>query len=530
MAFKNLVALHRARPQVMVAADDIEMPARLALPDGQRQAPVALLADHPIVHVAQPVHLAVIAKFRMPVDLIHDIHDLIAQAGLFFGRGHLGARLVIQLAHADEPLVHQAEDQLLAAAPAGGVAVAVALRAVEDAFGAQTVEDRPGHLGHMLARQPGKAVHVDAVFIERRDHGQLVLLAQPKVFRAAAWRNVHNAGAFFFAHVLPGDDAVPIRAAERLRGRGQLVKRAAVFPAEHLRAFQHTHDLELALERALDRTLRQIVGPAVILRHLDVGQRRAHGRGDIAGQRPGRGCPHQERFPVAPHQRELEINRLVRQFFVAVSHDLVLADAGAAAIAPRHDIGALVEPTLVMALLEEAPDHVVVFVAEREVGAADVRHAQPPNDLLDRIGHRAVCALNRRRLSGVFAEQAAQAPQLGWIVPVHPVAQADGLIGLHRGKFEHAHLAQLDEFGQAKGLNVALALEAQFFFDIHLNPQALAVEAVLPALVVALHRVETLEEVFVRAPPGVVDAHRIVGRNRAIEEAPAFVALAAQPA
>ena len=80
---------------------------------------------------------------------------------------------------------------------------------------------------------------------------------------------------------------------------------------------------------------------------------------------------------------------------------------------------------------------------------------------------------------------------------------------------------RLDELGDAERLDVALRGEAQVALDVDLDPQALAVEAVLVALVLAQHRVEPLVEVLVRAAPGVVDAHRVVGGDRPVEEAPA---------
>ena len=54
--------------QLLAAADDLEGVAVGALPDGQRQAPVALLGDHPVGHRAQPVQLALVAEGRDPAD------------------------------------------------------------------------------------------------------------------------------------------------------------------------------------------------------------------------------------------------------------------------------------------------------------------------------------------------------------------------------------------------------------------------------------------------------------------------------
>ena len=88
-----------------------------------------------------------------------------------------------------------------------------------------------------------------------------------------------------------------------------------------------------------------------------------------------------------------------------------------------------------------------------------------------------------------------------------------------------------DELGDPVRLDVALAREPEVALDVDLDPQALAVEAVLPALVLAEHRVESLEQVLVGPAPGVVDAHRVVRGDRPVEEAPARPArvLGAQP-
>ena len=92
----NIVpALDGALLQLRLAADDLERAARLAVVDRQREAVVALLRDHPVVHVLQPVQLARQAEVRDPADLLRDVGDLVAQ-----------------LVHADEPLVDQAEDEL----------------------------------------------------------------------------------------------------------------------------------------------------------------------------------------------------------------------------------------------------------------------------------------------------------------------------------------------------------------------------------------------------------------------------------
>ena len=62
--------------------------------------------------------------------------------------------------------------------------------------------------------------------------------------------------------------------------------------------------------------------------------------------------------------------------------------------------------------------------------------------------------------------------------------------------------------------------ELQIALDLHLDPEALAVKAVLVAQLVAGHREEALKGIFVGAAPGVVHAHGVIGGDRPVEEAP----------
>ena len=103
--------------QLRLRADDVEVAAVVALVDRQREAPVALLRDHPVLHVVEPVDLSLEAEARHPPDLPSDIHHLVPK-----------------LIHRDEPLIHQPPHELRPAAPAEGVAVGVVLNLVEDAL------------------------------------------------------------------------------------------------------------------------------------------------------------------------------------------------------------------------------------------------------------------------------------------------------------------------------------------------------------------------------------------------------------
>src|SRR5205085_1321910 len=164
---------------------------------------------------------------------------------------------------------------------------------------------------------------------------------------------------------------------------------------------------------------------------------------------------------------------------------LVLGERGAAAGAPLGRAVALVEPAAPVRLGEEAPDVLDVRVREGEVVVA----------------------------------------------PVHPLAEALRLLGHHADELRDALLAALGELGEAVLLDLALRVQPELLLYLDLDPEALAVVAVLVALVEAAERLVALEDVLQRPTPGVMDAHRVVGRDRPVDEAPASLAavLLAQP-
>ena len=169
---ERLPALDRALLELVAPADDLDRAARLAVVDRQRQAPVALLADHPVVHVAEPVELALVAEVGDPADLVDHVHDLVAEARVdLLGRQRL-ARLVVQRTHADVPLVDEAEDERRPAPPAVRVAVVDRLEAVEPALALQVLDDRLGDVADVAPGQAAEPVEEDAALVERRDDRQ----------------------------------------------------------------------------------------------------------------------------------------------------------------------------------------------------------------------------------------------------------------------------------------------------------------------------------------------------------------------
>src|SRR5687767_5824536 len=105
------------------------------------------------------------------------------------------------------------------------------------------------------------------------------------------------------------------------------------------------------------------------------------------------------------------------------------------------------------------------------------------------------------------------------VVPVHPLAEPDGLFGDRCSAAVYARAARTRELVDAVRFDVALAVQVELALHLDLDPQPLAVEPVLPALVESLHRLVALVEFLIGASPGVVDAHRLdVRRDRAVDE------------
>src|SRR4051812_6578984 len=101
MAGERLPALDCPVPQLRFTADHLDVATSGALINGKRQTPVALLRNHPIVHVGEPVELPIKAKARVPGDLPSDIHHWLPE-----------------VVHGDEPFVNEPEHQVRTAAPA----------------------------------------------------------------------------------------------------------------------------------------------------------------------------------------------------------------------------------------------------------------------------------------------------------------------------------------------------------------------------------------------------------------------------
>ena len=81
----------------------------------------------------------------------------------------------------------------------------------------------------------------------------------------------------------------------------------------------------------------------------------------------------------------------------------------------------------------------------------------------------------------------------------------------------------MNELIDSVGFDLAFGTESKLFFDFDFNPQSLAVKAILVAQVSTIHGPIALKRVLVRAAPGMVDAHGVIGRDGSIEKAPWFL-------
>ena len=325
----------------------------------------------------------------------------------------------------------------------------------------EAADDLVGRVGRREAVQPAVGVVEPPGLVDRREHRQVVDAAELEVLLARAGRDVDDARPLLERDLVPGDDPVLDLAAG-----AELVERAAVAKPDELLAADAAHEALVGVPG--DRDPFAVLAQPV----LGVGLDR---RGDVRRQRPGRRRPDDDGLAVAVEEREADVERRVAPVLVdARLGQLVLRERGAAARAPLGRAMTEVEPAALVDELQEPPDVLDVRVAEREVV----------------------------------------------VPPVHPLTEPDRALGQRaRGLDDHLAAAP-SELGEPVLLDLALRVEPERALDADLDPEPLAVEPVLVALVVAAERLVALEDVLQRPPPGGVDAERHpVGGHRAVDEA-----------
>src|SRR6185503_8589608 len=193
-----------------------------------------------------------------------------------------------------------------------------------------------------------------------------------------------------------------------------------------------TARFELAYARAVVYTFSEVIYPVAVL-DLEVGHLGIDGGGHVARERPRGRRPHEERFVFAIDERETHEDRGVLHDPAALG-DLHRREAGTAPEAPRHHVVAAVDIALVETLLEEAPDRVVVLGREREIAPAVGGASELAHDRFGRAGRGAPARHRHRDLGRALAHRVAEGEERLRIVPIHPLAEADRLLGLARGE------------------------------------------------------------------------------------------------
>ena len=348
----------RARPEHLDSA------APFTFVDWQRKTPVALLRDHPVTHVAQPVQLAIVAKRWEPRDVVDNVHDLIAQAPRLLGSGQLLAWLLERGAHADKPLIDEAEGERRRAAPAVRIAVRDLLSSQQAAALLKRSKDEVCNSEPILAAEVVESRKVGTALVNWRNHREAFGDAEGMVLATARRGDVHDAGPLFSANITPRDHAMRGSVGTERLGYGcGSIKRGAIAPSDKLTPLLGIEHLGARGAAAECGDAARCANPhlASVELHQLIREGWIHRGGDVGRNRPRRRCPGQELFAGSINEWETEVGGWVVTIGVPFSH-LVLADARAAACAPRHAVAPLVEPAALIAFGKEAPDQIVVLI------------------------------------------------------------------------------------------------------------------------------------------------------------------------
>ncbi len=346
--------LARALGKLLHRADRQLVAAGFTFPHGQRGAPVALAAQGPVDVILQPVAEApVFDVLGHPVDLLVE-----------------GYHLIFVLAGADIPGAAGVVQQGRVAAPAEGVGVGDRPGGEEQAAGGQILDDqRVGVFDEPAG--PGADLGDElAVVVNGHDHRQVIFQGGGHILGAEGRGGVHQAGAVLGGHVILEDDVI-----RRFVGVDEGEQRLVAFAFELLPFVRVDDGVGLVAEDLLQQGAGQdqALGAALFRRalHGHVLHLRMGGDGHIAGQRPGRGGPHQQRGAGLVDQRHAHEDRRVHRLPVPQG-DLVVGEGRAAARAVGHDLVALVEQALIPQRFQNPPHRLDVGVGVGDVGLFQV--------------------------------------------------------------------------------------------------------------------------------------------------------------
>ena len=353
-----------------------------ALPDRQRRPPVAVARERPVDVVLEPfAEAAVPDVLGMPADL-----------------PVVGKQLVAGSRGGDVPARLGVVEERRAAAPAVRVGVLVDLLAEEQAAALEVVDQAAGHLG-VFDELPLEA---DDPFVELAVEADRVVEAgvvggvedpvpggDRIVVLAEGGSDMDEAGAVLGCDEVAREDR---EAAGLLVVEGE--HRASVMAADQIPAGEPFRNLDVLAEHLLHQRLGEDQ-PLPVDHGLDVGDVGSDRDRPVAGQRPGRRRPDQERLALGVEQREAHVYGGVLDVLVA-ERDLVRGERRAAARAVGDDLVALVEALVVPEPAKAPPDRLDVVVVEGDVGVVEVDpEADPlgqPIPLLDVLEDRLAAA------------------------------------------------------------------------------------------------------------------------------------------
>ena len=155
----------------------------------------------------------------------------------------------------------------------------------------------------------------------------------------------------------------------------------------------------------------------------------------------------------------------------------VLGKGGSAPRAPRHRLVFTLNPAVIVTDLQEMPDSLDILVGVGVIG----------------------------------------------VVPLHPLTEPLRLVGDDAGEMLDTVNALLREVVHTVIFDVLFRLEAELFFNLNFYPETLRVKAVLTAAVVASHVFITDKGILERSAPCMVDTHRIISGNRAVNKTETLV-------
>ena len=318
------------------------------------------------------------------------------------------------------------------------------------------------------ARKEAEAIVEDTVLINGDYLGKSQGFTESKVLSTASGSDMNDSASFSVNDLVPENDLVSKVLLVKLGEAGFVFKS---FKLCTLEAVKESYSV-LACELLLEVAFR---GYVVVILALNVksyiGHLRVYSESNVSRESPRCSSPNED-IIVCVLYGKLEEYCLVLDLLVGACH-LVLGERGSTTGAPGHRLVYLTYPAALVALLKECPDSCDIFVGVGVVG----------------------------------------------VIPVHPLTESYGLLGDNARELLNTLDTLVGELIKTVSLDVVLGLKAKLLLNLNLNPKTLRVKAVAVVGVAALHSVVLNEGVLKSSSPCMMDTHRVVGGDRAVNKA-----------